>query len=95
MSVAIKTDRRWREFVYRHEVPENVLQSEFDHLPDEYDGFFQYRRWWFHVSDFIRIPPDENDLKGWHGYAPDSFFSGVLIKISDDGEAFRVGTYIS
>lgn len=94
-TLAIRTDHRWRQFQYRHEVPEKVLKSEFDHLPEEFDGYFRYRRWWFHVTDFIRIPPEANELHGWHGYAPDSFFSGVLIRLSTDGEAFMVGTYIS
>jgi hypothetical protein len=93
MTLTIKTDRKWRQFQYRHDVPDKVLQSEFDHLPEEFDGFFKYRRWWFHVSDFIRIPLEASELKGWHGYAPDSFFSGVLIKVSEDGELFQVATY--
>jgi hypothetical protein len=94
-SFVIRTDHRWRQFQYRHDVPEKVLESEFVHLPEAFDGFFRYRKWWFHVSDFIRIPSEAADLRGWHGYAPDSFFSGVLIKLSEDGEAFQVGTYLT
>lgn len=40
----------------------------------------------------MRIPHG-SDFKGWDGYASDSYFSGVLIKLSRDGEEYMVGTY--
>ena len=48
--------------------------------------------YWYHTSDFMRIPHG-SDFKGWDGYASDSYFSGVLIKLSRDGEEYMVGTY--
>lgn len=33
-------------------------------------------------------------FEGWDGYRPDSFYSGVLIKVSDDFETYTVATYI-
>ena len=31
----------------------------------------------------------------WHGTNGDSYFSGVLIRISDDGEEYKIATYTS
>lgn len=90
----IKTNKHWRSFKSRHEVPAKILKSEFDWLnPDDYgwdDGFIHYRGWWYHLSQFERSPSKE-----WDGAHPDSCFSGILIKLSDDGESYRIGTYFS
>jgi hypothetical protein len=39
--------------------------------------------------------PDTETFKGWDGYSSDSAFSGVLIKISKDGEEYKIGTFNS
>ena len=92
MGVAITTNHHVREFLYMWDVPYDVLCDQFEHL-DSFEattGFFKYRGWWYHVSDFMGTP-----MEGWDGAAPDSFFSGVLIKLHDDGETYTVGTYMS
>lgn len=96
MPVTIKTNHHMRPFVYRYDVPADVLASDFDWTDeDDTDGFFRYRGVWYHVSMFTRIPElrDEDRFNGWHGIHNDSFFSGVVIALSSDGEEFRVGTY--
>jgi hypothetical protein len=98
MAVEVKTDRKWKQFRYRDEVPESVLEDQFDYLDEDeaFDGFFQYHGHWYHLSDFMRIPPGFGlPYEEWDGYASDSYFSGVLIKVSSDGEEYMVGTYIS
>lgn len=94
-KVTIKTNRQWRDFVYRHDVPAKILADQFDHLSedDSLDGFFCYRGHWYHTSDFMHV--DAKTFPGWDGYHGDSYFSGVLIKIDSDGERYRVGTYFS
>jgi len=91
----IYTDNKWKQFKYRNEVPKNVLADYFEHLPEDecLDGFILYRKCWYHTSDFMTQTCDE--FNGWDGYHGDSFFSGVLIKISDDGEGYKIATYIS
>ena len=91
MGVAITTNHHVREFLYQWDVPNDVLNAQFEHLNsfEATTGFFKYRGWWYHVSDFMRTP-----MEGWDGAAPDSMFSGVLIKVHDDGETYTVGTYI-
>lgn len=91
----IYTDHKWKQFKYRNEVPEKVLKSEFDWTSeDDVDGFILYKGNWYYLSEFERIP---NGLfpKGWQGYHSDSFFSGILIQVSEDSETYRIGTYCS
>lgn len=93
-ELTIKTDNKWREFRYCSEVPPSVLANEFDYLDEnETDGFFWYRNCWYHLSMFMRIVHD--DAKQWDAYHSDSAFSGVMIKLSRDGEQFKVCTYMS
>lgn len=98
MSLTIKTDRKWKHFKYRNEVPAKVLTRQFDWLKEEdggFDGFILYRKCWYHVSMFMRFRDNsDSEFKGWEGYHGDSYFSGVVIELSKDGEMYRVGTYI-
>ena len=97
----IITDNKWKFFQYSDEVPKKVLQ-DYDHLDKEenLDGWFKYRKRWYHQSDFLSLHnkvhcPESPFPKKWDGYLNDSAFSGVLIKLSDDGEMYQVGTFIS
>ena len=90
-ELKIITNQNWRQFTYRSDVPDSIFKDQFSHLSnDDIDGFFKYRNYWYHLSDFI-----VTTIKGWDGVVSDSFFSGVLIKISNDGERYKVGTYFS
>src|SRR5262245_379 len=96
MALTIKTDHKWRNLSYRNEVPESVLKDQFDYLSedDSADGFFEYRGHWYHTSYFFQAEGCD-EFGDWHGYASDSYFSGVVIKLSDDGEQVMCGTYFS
>ena len=94
----IITDHKWKPFTYRCDVPESILGDQFDWTNEEEhtDGFFKYRKWWYHLGDFMRVDPViQNEMKEWHGIAHDSYFSGVLIKLSDDGEEYMIATVFS
>ena len=90
----IITNNHWNNFLYWYELTEKE-QAEFDWIenPDEHT-FFRYRGWVYSLDDFM-LPNHVEELEEWDGYRSDSFFSGVLIKLSDDGEMYQVGTYIS
>jgi hypothetical protein len=90
----VTTDNKWKQFKYGNEVPDKVLSENFDWLEEKTDGFFVYRKSWYHVSEFMNVP-DTETFKGWDGYSSDSAFSGVLIKISKDGEEYKIGTFNS
>ena len=93
METKIITDHKWKQLKYGYEVPASVLE-DCDHLEDDekMDGWIYYRSRWYHVSDFIMFYPN---YFGYDGYLSDSFFSGVLIKLDDDGESCKIATYIS
>jgi hypothetical protein len=95
-KLTIKSDLRWKHLVYRWDVPEAVLADQFDHLDEDEatDGFFQYNGHWYHTSDFM-LPGDVFSKLGWDGYSSDSYFSGVVIALTNDGEEYIVGTYFS
>lgn len=87
----IFTDQEWRPFLYREEVPAEVLKQEFDYQnsEDALDGFFKYHDRWYHLDQFVC-----SGLSGWDGSLADSFFSGVVIRVSEDGEYYQVGTWM-
>lgn len=85
----VVSNHQWRAFRDRSEVPTKTLQSEFDWLDEsESSGFFQYYRRWYHLSEFLR-----DGIPGWDGHNAYSYFSGMVIKVSGDGENYMVGTY--
>jgi hypothetical protein len=97
--LSIITNNHDRHFLYIYDVPQSV-QTYFDHLDDDSasDGWIHYRGFWYHLSDFMRVGsqvPGNDPFSDWDGYASDSYFSGVLIKVSDDGESYRIATYIN
>ena len=91
-NATVRTDLKEKYFRYGHEVPASVIARQFDHLSEDEatGGFICYRKQWYHISDFMRCASD-----GWNGYSSDSFFSGTLIQLSNDGESYIIGTYCS
>lgn len=97
MALKIITNNHERQFKYRNEVPDEVLSSDFDYQDeDTFDGYFQYRGNWYHLDMFMRIDNHKDAVfSSWHGYSSDSFFSGIVIRISDDVETYQIGLYLS
>jgi hypothetical protein len=101
MPLQVTTDHKYKDFKYRDEVPPAILESQFDWTNEDYlehgsysDGFICYRGFWYHVGDFMVDTPPSLDVE-WQGFAADSFFSGVAIAISDDGEQYKIATVIA
>lgn len=94
--MTIITDNKWKPFLYGYELPKKI-REQFDWLSeDDNDGFFYYRKNWYHISEFMRNDTAEYPFgMQWHGSHGDSFFSGVIIAISQDGECYKVGRYYS
>lgn len=67
-------------------------QKEFNYLEDGDGSFFRYKSWVYDLGEFMRVDhaamPDK-----WHGYAADSYFSGVLVRYTSDYERVIVGMY--
>ena len=91
-NAKVRTDLKEKQFRYGYEVPASVIARQFDHLSEDEasDGFILYRKQWYHRSDFMR-----GAANGWHGYAADSYFSGTVIQLTNDGESYIIGSYCS
>ena len=99
MNVHVTTDNIPRELVYGFQLsPEE--RSEFDYIEDiDTHTFVRYRGEVYDPSEFMPVPrntcaPDGIDkLQDWHGYQPDSHFSGLVLRYTEDCEQVIVGTY--
>ena len=93
----ITTNNQYRPLLHWHDLTEEE-QKELDMYEDvQESSFFRYRDWTYDLNDFLRVNDSLNgkgkdhDLYGWDGYKNESFFSSVIVKYSDCGEAVRVG----
>ena len=96
MKITIKTNNQQREIIDGYCMPMNK-RGEFDWMTDDdYDNatFFEYKGQYYYLGDFLRTPPTAFSDE-WHAYLPDSFFSGVLIRVSACSDYVIAGTYCS
>jgi len=87
----IITDRKWKHLLYFYQLTKSE-KARLDWIDYEFAPVFRYRGNVFSLDEFMRttgIP----ELSEWHGYASDTYFSGVIIKISPDGERYMIGRY--
>jgi hypothetical protein len=101
MAVTIKSDKKWRNLLYGYDLPKK-WRKEFDYLTDEefeIHDFAKYRGWVYDVHEFMRIPQGTGggfpELAAWDGYMSDTYSSGVVIKLSSDGEQYKIGRFYS
>lgn len=100
-TVKVTTDHKWKNLLYGYELPESVL-SDFDYIePEELPtrSFIKYKGGYYDVGDIMRIDPEREhypeEFKSWHGYVSETFFSGILVRLSDDGEQYQIASYYS
>ena len=93
----IKTNHHFRPVLYWHDLEANE-QSK---LADDYETiqestFFRYRGHVYDLGEFMSARGNGFRLfPNWDGYHNDSFFSAVLVKYSDCGDAVKVGLALS
>lgn len=75
----------------------NLSMDEEERAEADENGetFFRYKKWTYRIGDFMKLDKGDPFEENWHGYHSDSFFSGILVRLSDCGESLTVGTYIS
>ena len=101
-TLTIKTNHRPRDLqtIFDYSIPQQVkIRKQFDYCTEEELAelmLFSYRDTIYNLNDFMRME-GSNPLKeqGWEGYSSDSYFSGVVVKFTDDYEQVIVGTYYS
>lgn len=92
-ELKIITNNQPRDILRRLELPAKY-RKEFEHLSeDEFneESFFIYKGEAYSIGDFTHT----DSFPNWHGLLGDSYFSGILIRIIDGGEAVIVGRYYS
>jgi hypothetical protein len=59
-------------------------------------SFFRRDGELYDLGSFMRTSPGSTEYRlGWHGFAADSFFSGIAVHISDDGETILSALLLS
>ena len=92
-EIKVITNNQPRDILSGLELPAKY-RKEFDYLSDDKfyeESFFIYKGQAYSIGEFTRTA----DFPNWHGSLGDSYFSGVLVRIIDDGEAVIVGRYYS
>lgn len=92
MTFTIKTNNIPRDVVTGAQLNDRE-KAEFDYYTnDELDNasFFRYKGNVYDVGEFLYAP---EPLEPWQGHSPTSYFSGVVIRYTDDMESVIVGVY--
>ena len=92
MAVTIKTNNVPRAVLTGAQLNDRE-KAEFDYYTnDELENalFFRYKGDVYDIGEFLYAP---ESLKPWHGYSSTSYFSGVVIRYTDDMESVIVGVY--
>lgn len=85
-----KPVKRW--LVHWLDLPRK-WQKEFDYLEEDEktsQRFFMYRGWYYDAFDFLKT-----EIRGFDGITNYTYFSGLLIKIVEDGDKVEVSSYAS
>tara|TARA_R100000951_G_scaffold115686_1_gene124597 strand:- start:948 stop:1250 length:303 start_codon:yes stop_codon:yes gene_type:complete len=94
----ITTNNQFRPILHWSDLTETEQKEYKDAYDDvQESSFFRYSDWTYDLNDFLRVNDSlhgkgqQHDLYGWDGYKNDSFFSSVVIKLSDCGDSVCVG----
>ncbi len=93
-ELTIRTNGHYRPVLCWENLTEKE-KAEYDIETFYNSSFFRYRGWVYTLDDFMHIGKDSGFGDGWDGYLNCSFFSGVLVKYSNCGDAVKVATYFS
>lgn len=100
MPLTIKTNNIPRPVLHWWELTDKE-RKEFDYidesLGDVFNTFVRYKGEAYDLGEFMRVNNTIGEplFEGWQGYQSDSFFSGLLVKYTNDGESVIVGRYYS
>lgn len=95
----ITTNNKPRDVLFGYEIPEH--RAEFDYMTDEdfaEQEFFCFKGQVYCLGDFmghVSFLPENHPFKEWHGYMGMTAFSGILVKMVQDGEKVVVGQWVS
>tara|TARA_R110000796_G_scaffold69442_1_gene158395 strand:- start:294 stop:557 length:264 start_codon:yes stop_codon:yes gene_type:complete len=81
----ITTNNQYRDILNAYDLTSRELEA-FDYLEEGEGSFIRYKGRIWDLGEFMRT-----DLKGWDGISSDTYFSGSVIKLSEDGDTVKVG----
>ena len=95
----ITTNHQFRPVLLWTDLTMKELE-EFDYISTEnldYATFFRYKGQVYDLDEFLCITQVMQvqfpEFKSWDGYQADTFFSGILVRYSEDLEQVVVGSY--
>ena len=89
-TLEIRSNYHARPLIYGYELTENE-KKEFDYMENVDEGlFFRFKNQLYDIGEIIRIDENTPFPDFWQGYASDSFFSGILVRLCDDTDADRL-----
>ena len=99
MSISIKTNNKPRDILQWNNLTVKE-RAEFDWLKTEAEqdeaSFIRYRGWVYCLSEFMSLRiTGTPEFKPWHGVHNDTYFSGVLVRYVEHGEAVVCGMFYS
>jgi len=93
MGSQIISNFHWNNFLYGYELTPKE-KEDYDWIePEEIDGssFLRYKNNIYSLAEFLTA----YHVEDWDGIFTDTFFSGVVIKLSEDGEQYQIGTLLA
>jgi len=87
----IITNNQPRNMIYWHDLTPKE-REQFDHYRNADDGaeYVRYRGCVYDLCDIMKAP---DSMSSWDAAAPDSYFSGFLVRFVDDGERVICGRW--
>lgn len=88
----VVTNNQPRELLHWHDLTK-AEQAEAESLLDEQaeeSTYFRYKGQVYSLSEFMRLG---GQPKEWDGVHNETFWSGVLVRVVEHGEAVVVGSY--
>lgn len=96
MNMKIITNNVPRDLIYGFELTA-AEREEMDYYSDEEIvglDFFRYKGQLYDLSEFSRVSEYQDDpFSDWQGYQSNSYFSGIVVRYTDDIEQIIVGRY--
>lgn len=99
MAVVIRTDSKWRNFKYGYELPakwrkeKSWIENDEEYATSSFVKTPGRNAWYFALDEFLVVPKPIDVFRGWDGYINTSYYNGYVIKVSSDGERYKIGYF--
>ena len=94
-EIKVITNNQYRPIYNFYELSnkmQSIVSNNYDYTDYTALSYFIYKGDVYSLDEFMRVGKN-SPFPNWNGYKSDSFFSGLVIKISKCGEGVIVGYY--